>query len=168
MNGDGFDDIIVGAYYASPGTDYAGAAYVVFGGEFEEGTATVNLADLDRTNGFAITGETEEGYLGMTVASAGDVNGDGFDDVVLAERGAFDSETLTYSGSAYVIFGDDFNGTAGTIGTSGNDTLAGGTGSVVHALQGDDRIEVANSDFFRIDGRYRYGHPGFYQQRGHT
>jgi hypothetical protein len=108
------------------------------------------------SNGFAIHGETDEGELGMSVAGAGDLNGDGFDDIVVGERGYYDydedSETGTHDGKAYVIYGTNFDGTAGTMGTDAGETLSAGPGSVVRAGAGDDRIEAADADFFRIDG----------------
>src|SRR5688572_18716160 len=79
VNGDGFDDVIIGASGADPNGSGSGASYVVFGheGGFSAGVA---LSSLDGTNGFQISGEAESDQSGRSVASAGDVNGDGFDD----------------------------------------------------------------------------------------
>ena len=96
VNGDGFDDIIIGAQNANA---YAGRAYVVFGqaGGF---AASINLATLTGSNGFALTGQTAMDYAGGSVASAGDVNGDGFDDLIVGAPGA---DSL--AGQSYVVFG---------------------------------------------------------------
>ena len=82
VNGDGFDDLIIGAALADPNGDYSGASYVVFGqaGGF---AAELDLSALDGTNGFQISGEAAGDRSGIRVASAGDVNGDGFDDVIV-------------------------------------------------------------------------------------
>src|SRR6185436_18241928 len=74
VNGDGYDDVIVGA---SPSLGAPGRAYVVFG-------ATLELAGLNGANGFTITDTSGAARgLGMSVSGAGDVNGDGFGDLVV-------------------------------------------------------------------------------------
>ncbi len=102
MNGDGFDDIIVGAYAADPNGTYSGTAYVVFGTAAGFGTE-LDLSTLDGTNGFAINGASGNDIAGVSVASAGDINGDGFDDVIVGASG--NDSGGADSGAAYVIFG---------------------------------------------------------------
>ena len=46
-----------------------------------------SLADLDGTNGFKITGETADDRAGRSVSSAGDINGDGFADLIVGANG---------------------------------------------------------------------------------
>jgi Ca2+-binding RTX toxin-like protein len=103
VTGDGFDDLIIGAYRADPNGGGSGASYVVFGaaGGF---AANLNLSTLNGANGFRMNGEAAADYSGETVASAGDVNGDGFDDLIIGAVGA-DPNTLTSSGATYVVFG---------------------------------------------------------------
>ena len=72
MNGDGFDDVIVGAFYFN---SQAGAAYIFYGGANMNSTADVTL------NGVATTD-----LFGGSVSGAGDVNGDGFKDVIVGSR----------------------------------------------------------------------------------
>jgi len=94
VNGDGIEDFIVGNPNARPhGHIDGGEAYVVFGRStgFD---ATLDLEGLDGTDGFVIRGPTLSG-LGVAVSGAGDVNGDGFDDVLVQ----------TGYGRAHVIFG---------------------------------------------------------------
>jgi len=55
INGDGIDDLIIGAPSASPNGDLSGKSYVVFGSA-TRGDATVKLSDLDGSNGFVING----------------------------------------------------------------------------------------------------------------
>jgi len=103
VNGDGKDDLIIGAFGADPnGVQNAGQGYVVFGSTV--GLApTLNVSDLDGTNGFAIDGIAEGDHLSR-VSAAGDVNGDGFDDVIVAAFWA-DPNGNTSAGTSYVVFG---------------------------------------------------------------
>lgn len=99
INGDGRRDLIVGAPFAAPG----GAAYVVFG-PFASGT--LDLATLG-SRGYRISGGPASAMLGESVAPAGDVNGDGLDDVVVGAPGAAPSAEgpSSRAGHAYVVFG---------------------------------------------------------------
>ncbi len=84
VNGDGFDDLIVGANGADPasGSD-AGKSYVVFGTGGEFGASIELSAIAAGTGGFVINGQSAGDLSGRSVASAGDVNGDGFDDLIV-------------------------------------------------------------------------------------
>jgi hypothetical protein len=104
VNGDGFDDLIIGAPYAeADGRDYAGRSFVVFGRAhgFER---TLDLAALDSDDGFALAGIEIIDFAGFAVAAAGDVNGDGFDDVIIGAPYA-DPASVYDAGAAYVVFG---------------------------------------------------------------
>lgn len=97
VNGDGYDDLILGAIqFAVPaGPTGPGKAYVVFGGPSLG--SSLELSELDGTNGFAIVGETLGDLFGIQVASAGDFNGDGFDDIIVASGNS--------ASPAYLIYG---------------------------------------------------------------
>ncbi|MEL6266886.1 MAG: integrin alpha, partial [Pseudomonadota bacterium] len=100
VNGDGFDDIIIGAYRADPGSQTdAGDSYVVFGSG-SGFSASLDLDALNGSDGFALSGVDAGDEAGWSVASAGDVNGDGFDDVIVGAPGA-DND----AGESFVVFG---------------------------------------------------------------
>ena len=103
VNGDGFDDLIIGAKRASPnGITAAGQSYVVFSSNSGFG-AGLDLSTLDGSNGFAINGIAASDWSGSSVSSAGDVNGDGIDDLIIGARLA--DPNGTSSGQSYVVFG---------------------------------------------------------------
>lgn len=119
FNGDGLVDVIVGSYRADPnGKNFAGQTHLVFGKS--DGNA-IELAMLDRSSGVTLNGEADGDISGFSVANAGDVNGDGFEDVIIGAPGAGDA------GKAYVIFAAaglrvyvDFNFSGAELGTWSN------------------------------------------------
>ena len=102
VNGDGFDDLIIGAIGADPDGPLRGSSYVVFGksGGF---SSNLELSSLDGTNGFRLDGVANGDRSGSAVSAAGDVNGDGFDDIIVGAGNA--DPNGTSSGSSYVVFG---------------------------------------------------------------
>ena len=178
VNGDGFDDLIIGAPYAGQVSNSkvrAGESYVVFGGDSLP--PTIDLASLANT-GITIFGAFGAGvvkgdYSGKSVSNAGDINGDGFDDVIIgAPSAGFGSHSKAYAGESYVIFGGNgftnsvtslgsatfntLNGTAGINvmnGAGGPDILVGNGGAdVLLGGQGNDIIAVSDLTFKRIVG----------------
>lgn len=102
VNGDSYTDLIIGASAATEGGSYRGAIYVVFGkaGGFD---AALDLSILDGSNGFKLSGVADFDYTGRSVSGAGDVNADGFDDLIIGAYGA--PEGVTDRGASYVVFG---------------------------------------------------------------
>ena len=82
VNGDGYDDVIVGAF----GFSSIGKAYIFLGGSVMNG-----ITDL------LITNDETPDYFGWYVSEAGDVNGDGYSDVIVGSPSS--------PGKAYVYFG---------------------------------------------------------------
>eukprot|EP01025_Chloroclados_australasicus_P019104 TRINITY_DN20290_c0_g1_i4.p1 TRINITY_DN20290_c0_g1~~TRINITY_DN20290_c0_g1_i4.p1 ORF type:complete len:364 (-),score=43.49 TRINITY_DN20290_c0_g1_i4:33-1124(-) len=115
INGDGIDDFMVAAPYASFGgpTSEEGAVYVIFGRDSSSGEtfpAVLDPTTLDGSNGFAVIGTSElrlaSSASSRTLAGASDVNGDGFHDIVIGARVASPG-FRQFAGRAYVIFGRD-------------------------------------------------------------
>jgi hypothetical protein len=158
VNGDGFDDLVIGASGADPGgRRSAGETYVVFGtgAGFAPNFA---LSSLDGSNGFRLDGIESPDSSGYSVASAGDVNGDGFDDLVIGAYGAATGarETYageTYAGETYIVFGSATGFLSSTVtGTTGDDLLNGTSAAEqIDALAGNDWI-TPGAGFDGIDG----------------
>ena len=111
VNNDGIDDIIVGAPGAdSGGVSDSGEAYVIFGSA-SAFPAQISTASLTGANGFSIGGLGDDFDLGASVAGAGDINGDGIDDLIVGAPGQWVPEpgggpgSRDVEGSAYVLFG---------------------------------------------------------------
>ena len=105
VNGDGLADVIIGApaYAAFSDEDpdiTSGRAYVVFGTPDPVAVELGAFALDPPSAGFVIVGANPGDRAGTSVAAAGDVNGDGLDDVVVGA-----SDTGSTQGTAYVIFG---------------------------------------------------------------
>jgi FG-GAP repeat/FG-GAP-like repeat/Fibronectin type III domain len=98
VNHDGKADLLIGA----PNADaYAGAVYVVYG---SASIANVNLATMPLTRGFRIAGAADGDFAGTVVAGAGDIDGDGFDDILVGAPNA-DVGAEAGAGTAYVVLG---------------------------------------------------------------
>ena len=92
VNADGFADVIIGAYLNDAAGEDAGCAYIYFGG-----AGANNIPDV------ILTGEAAHDHFGVRVASAGDVNHDGFADVIVGA--SMNSANGILSGRAYLYFG---------------------------------------------------------------
>ncbi|MGB1088204.1 MAG: hypothetical protein ACPG06_07540, partial [Alphaproteobacteria bacterium] len=167
VNGDGFADVIIGASYGFTGedSDY-GAAYVVFGsdqpiGSAYNGSQYVFLENVEGLGiGTAIYGPHEDSHLGGAVSGAGDVNGDGFDDLIVGAHYAYDV------GEAYIIYGGRtgldaegkvIQGNDGAnilIGDAAGDMLFGGGGAdIIRGGAGDDYLQITG---FGGEGHFHF------------
>ena len=133
LNGDGFDDLIIGATGNDSSGSDAGSSYVLLGRETRPDS--VDLADISAgTGGFRIIGEGVDDESGGAVATAGDVNGDGYDDLIVGATGVEVGGSNT--GAAYVIFGGPV--TPSSIDLS---QISAGTGGF--KLTGEDPLDFA-------------------------
>ncbi len=168
VDGDGFADLIVGAPYVDNNITGVGESYLIFGRP--EGFVNgLTLATLTDDQGLRLVGDRFLDHSGYSVSAAGDINGDGFDDVLIGAPATF-----PYSGTAgraYVLFGRDFRGKGPIVGTEddseltgtfgadaiiggqGNDLLHGAGGAdVLRGGQGNDTLNVTDLTFRQIAG----------------
>jgi|CXWL01.1.fsa_nt_gi hypothetical protein len=118
FNGDGFDDLIIGAYGVDSNGEDSGASYVVFG-KASGFSASLNLTELSSSEGLSLDGLTLGDAFGKSVSSAGDVNNDGFDDLIIGAP--FGDGGIINSGAGYVIFGRSFANESASIRTNSSD-----------------------------------------------
>ena len=109
VNGDGFDDIAVGSWQDDEGGSYAGAVWIVLG-------PVVGSLNLSRAAA-KLVGEAPDDHAGWSVAGAGDINRDGYADVLVGAYGAADG-----AGSAYLVLGP----MEGTISLADSDAIIRG------------------------------------------
>ncbi len=94
VNGDGYSDVIVGAHYYNSGLGWG------------QGRATVYLgsvAGLSPTADWTAASDSSPAYFGWAVGTAGDVNGDGYSDVIVAAYGY--TNIQTNEGRVFVYHG---------------------------------------------------------------
>jgi hypothetical protein len=103
VDGDGNEDLLIGAYLDSDGGSSAGAAFLVLGPISDE----VDLGDAD----LKLIGERSSDYAGIAVSAAGDIDGDGLADLLV---GAYNAGSAGRTGVAYLVLGDGLSTSAGT------------------------------------------------------
>ncbi len=131
VNGDGFADLLIGAHLNDAGGDSAGRVYLYGGGSSGPSASPV----------FTATGQAAEDQFGVSLSSAGDVNGDGFADLLI---GAARHDTGgANAGRAYLYLGNGGDGRpilAQQFGAAGNLAqpwaLSGGADRFRSRLQG--------------------------------
>ena len=110
INSDGYDDVIIGAFgYPGGVPNFTGRSYVVFGGPEIGAGGLIPLSGLNGSNGFKLDGENHYDCSGISVSAAGDINGDGHDDLIIGASGRSHS---------YVVFGGSAVGASGILNLS--------------------------------------------------
>ena len=122
----------------------AGRSYVVFG---QTASTGINLSAIaGGTGGFVINGQCMRDYSGQSVASAGDVNGDGLADLIVGATSS-DPAAGTGAGRSYVVFGKS-SSTAINL-----SAIAGGTGGFV--INGQCMSDYSGKSVASAGGRER-------------
>lgn len=97
VNGDKIDDIVLGAQYEN--TD-VGAAYVIFGTKTPADILVSAFDNAATSQGFKISGDESGDLFGFPVRKVGDMNADGYADIIIGAKGAYINQ-----GAIYVIYG---------------------------------------------------------------
>ena len=150
VNGDGYDDLIIGASEANPNGNFSGETYLVYGGASAPGTnGVLDLSTLDGTNGFILTGIDRRDYSGISVSSAGDVNGDGYDDLIIGANRA-DPNGDSNAGETYIVYGGA--SAPDTDGVLDLSALDGTNGFTLTGIDADDRSGSSVSSAGDVNG----------------
>lgn len=153
VNSDGIDDLIISAYTADANGEESGESYVIFGSASGFG-GTLELSSLDETSGFVLEGLSAGDRLGISVSEAGDINGDGIDNLVFGAYGTSQS---------YVVFGsaDGFDGKLDLASLDGNNgftvnvtgNFVSSAGDVNGDGVGDLALSTGSGESYVIFGR---------------
>jgi SdrD B-like protein/FG-GAP repeat protein/VCBS repeat protein len=143
VNGDGYADVLVADSYYANGESYEGKIYLYVG----------TPAGVNTTPAWSVEGNSATAYLGSGLATAGDVNGDGYADVIIGARGYTD--TLPSQGRAVVYLGSSA-GLAATPAWTFNGDQAGAYVGIAVSTAGD-----VNGDGYAdvVVGAYGYSNP---------
>lgn len=137
LNNDGFDDVIIGA----GGNSLNQGAYIYFGGSTMDGDADVVLTETEANS-----------FFGSSVAAAGDLNSDGYDDVIVGSYGFNGSD-----GRALIYFGGENMTDSANVILEGKESSENFGGSVSSAgdvnKDGFDDIIIGAKGYTRSTGR---------------
>lgn len=151
INNDGFSDVLVGAYLSSYPTFNEGAVFVYMGSPL--GLNPTPLHRLERNQGGS--------FFGRSISSAGDVNGDGFSDVVIGASKWVFTSGASDQGSAFVYYGNAAGLGAGLnppfalqlFGTGSNNAYYGFWVACAGDLNGDGYSELTVSGYNEENGQ---------------
>ncbi|WP_313465982.1 beta strand repeat-containing protein, partial [Pseudomonas nitroreducens] len=119
INGDGIEDFAIGsALWGDSAADGSapGRVYVIYGKAAGDTWSNLSLGALDGSNGFILSSSSNgtalggnvtsaDSQLGLSISSAGDVNGDGIDDFLIGAPGYDQGSSQQNLGAAYLVYG---------------------------------------------------------------
>ncbi len=145
MNGDGYSDIVIGASGYTNGQSGEGRAFVYHG----------SASGLSATANWTAESDQASAWFGQSVSTAGDVNGDGYSDIIIGAL--YYNNGQTNEGRAFVYYGNNGSGLRSTL-----QQYQAGTSTIVgpHGKTGEDgQIRFngfAKSPLGRADGKLVY------------
>ncbi|MCF2486630.1 FG-GAP-like repeat-containing protein [Dyadobacter sp. CY347] len=146
INGDGFADLVLGNSFFSEGEEYEGAVYVYYG----------SILGINASPSAILQSNVDSMRMGSPISSAGDVNGDGFGDIIAGAPHYTNGETK--EGAVFLFYGslngiitkpeilesNKINSLMGWTVSAGGDINGDGYGEIVVGAPGD--IEDLNFD----------------------
>ncbi|MCW2410813.1 MULTISPECIES: Ig-like domain-containing protein [unclassified Sphingobium] len=151
VNGDGLNDLLVGAWGRDNGNDLAGGAYIVYGktgGTFVDLAALPGAVGATKSNGFVLIGSNTDGRAGISVSVAGDINGDGYADFLVGAHQQ-DVGSANEAGRVYVVYGRSNNS---TIDLSALTAASNSLGFMVEGSSTSDQLGLSVSDAGDVNG----------------
>ena len=150
VDGDGLDDLLIGAPGSDEGGSWAGKVYLILGDSLDL-PGTFGLAQAD----YHFIGEAGNSRAGRRVSSAGDVDGDGLDDLLIGSLGNDDL------GKAYLFLGGSLGGSTtesldhSFVGENSGD-YAGSAVSSAGDVDSDglDDLLIAASDYGEVESGF--------------
>jgi len=157
VNGDGYFDVVVGASRFSNGEDNEGAAFVYYG----------SPSGLSSTPAWTMEGNQANSFFGISVSTAGDVNKDGYADVIIGAHYFDNGETnegrvFIYLGSAsglsktpfFTAEGDQVNAFFGKAVACAGDVNRDGYSDVLIGAPGYDNGQINEGRAYLYLGTY--------------
>jgi hypothetical protein len=102
VDGDGTDDLLVGAWGSDDAASNAGQAYILLGGSLPADGAPLSSASI------TLLGEGADDFAAYAAAGPGDVDGDGLGDILLGAYG--DAPAGSRSGRSYLVYASSLSG----------------------------------------------------------
>ncbi|MEM7616831.1 MAG: prepilin-type N-terminal cleavage/methylation domain-containing protein [Pseudomonadota bacterium] len=161
VNGDGFDDIVIGAVGINLVDDpltigfderniNSGGAYLLLGSDTLSISSPISTSSLTGTAGFQFIADTAladvndiDGALAGTSVSVGDIDDDGFDDILIGAPNAHNDSIGAKSGEAYLILGDANITNYATGGILEAHELVSSTGTILRGNSNGDNTAIS-------------------------